>query len=439
MIFFENQYFFPSHVQLSSAFVSLLPIFSESPPIVERFKPGFVYERRSRHESGSTSFVSSSDLDLALDPAPASTTLRRSTRPSRPPNWYGFFSPVSLVATLSTISIPSCYKQAMEHECSQIAMQAELQALEENYTWDIVPCPPTVKPIGSTWVFSVKLRSDGSLDRYKARLVALGNKQEYGVDYEETFAPVSKMTTIRTILAIAASQSWRLHQMDVKNAFLHGDLQEEIYMKLPSGMTTSSPHDVFKLRRSLYGLKKAPRAWFEKFRSTLLSFSFTQSQYDSSLFLHTSTSGIVILLVYVDDIIIIGTDCGLITKLQQRLHATFHMKDLVHLTYFLGLEVHYRSHGLFMNQHKYIQDLITLARLEDTSSVDTPMEVNVKYRKYEGDLLEEPTLYRRLVGSLIYLTTTRLDISYVVHQVSQFMSSPRHLHLVAIRRIIRYL
>ena len=221
---------------------------------MERFKPGFVYERRSRHESGSTSFVPLSDLDLAPNPAPASTTLRWSTRPSRPPNWYGFFSPVSLVATLSTIFIPSCYKQAMEHQCWKIAMQAELQALEENHTWDIVPCPPIVKPIGSKWVFSVKLCSDGSLDRYKARLVSLGNKQEY-VDYEETFAPVAKMTTVRTILAIAASQSWRLHQMDMKNVFLHGDLQEEIYMKLPSGMTISSPHDVYKLRRSLYGLK----------------------------------------------------------------------------------------------------------------------------------------------------------------------------------------
>ena len=283
--------------------------------------------------------------------------------------------------------------------------------------------------------FSIKLRSDGSLDRYKACLVALGNKQEYGVGYEETFSPVAKMTTVRTFLAIVASQSWRPHQMDVKNAFLHGDLQEEIYMKLSSGTTTSSPHDVCKLKRSLYGLKQA----IEKFCSTLLSFSCTQSQYDSSIFLHTSTSGIVILLVYVDDIIITGTDCGLITKLQQLLHATFHMKDLSQLTYFLGLEVHYRSHGLFVNQHKYIQDLITLASLEDTSSIDTLMEVNVKYRKDEGDLLDEPTLYRRLVGSLIYLTTTLPDISYDVHQVSQFMSSPRHLHLDAIRRIIRYL
>ena len=341
MIFFENQYFFPSHVQLSSAFVSLLPIFFKSPPIVERFKPSFVYERRSRHESGSTSFVPPSNLDLAPDLAPASTTLRRSTRPSRPPNWYGFFSPISLVATLSTISIPSCYKQAIEHKCWKIAMQAELQALEENHTWDIAPCPPTVTPIRSKWVFSIKLHSDGSLDRYKARLVALGNKHEYGVDYEETFAPVAKMTTVRTILAIAASQSWRLHQMDVKNGFLHGDLQEEIYMKLPSDMTTSSPHDVCKLKRSLYGLKQEPHAWFEKFHSTLISFNFIQSQYHYSLFLHTSTSSIVILLVYVDVIIITGTDCGLITKLQQLLHATFHMKDLGQLTYFLGLKVHY--------------------------------------------------------------------------------------------------
>ena len=216
--------------------------------------------------------------------------------------------------------------------------------------------------------------------------------------------------------------------MDVKNVFLHGDLQEEIYMKLPSGMTNSS----CKLKRSLYGLKQAPRAWFEKFRSTILSFSFTQSQYDSSLFFHTSVLGIVLLLVYVDDIIITGTNCGLITKLLRMLHTTFHMKELGHLTYFLGLEVHHRASGIFVNQHKYIQDLITFAGLEDTSSVDTLTEVNVKCRKNERDLLDDPTLYRHLVGSLIYLTTTRPDISYVVHQVSQFMTSPRHLHLAAV-------
>ena len=134
-------------------------------------------------------------------------------------------------------------------------MEAELQALEENYTWYIVSCPPHVKPIGSKWVYTVKLKYDGSLDRYIARLVALGNKKEYGLDYEETSVPVSKMTTVRTILAIVSSQSWSLHQMDVKNAFLNEDLKEEIYMKLPPGMSMMTSAEVCKLRRSLYGLK----------------------------------------------------------------------------------------------------------------------------------------------------------------------------------------
>jgi len=217
-----------------------MPHFSDSSTIVERLKPGFVYERcrpadpSSLHDSAS-----------ALDPVTPAIPLRRSTRPSKPPDWYGFYTPVSLSATLSSICIPSCYTQAMEHECWKQTMQEELQALQENHTWDIVPCPPTVKPIGSKWVFSIKLLFNGSLDHYKARLVALGNKHECRVDYEETFAPVAKMTTVRTILAIVASKSWPLHQMDVKNVFLHGDLKEEIYMKLPSGMTTSSPNDVY--------------------------------------------------------------------------------------------------------------------------------------------------------------------------------------------------
>ncbi|KAL3502083.1 hypothetical protein ACH5RR_036532 [Cinchona calisaya] len=327
----------------------------------------------------------------------------------------------------------------MEHECWRQAIDAEFLALEENQTWDVVSCPPSVKPLGSKLVFSIKLRPDGSIDRYKARLVVLGNKQQYGLDYDETFAPVAKMTTVRTIVALAASQSWSLHQMDVKNAFLHGDLKEEVYIKLPHGMPTSSPNTVCKLKRSLYGLKQAPRVWFEKFRSTLLGFSFTQSQYDSSLFLQRTSKGLVILLVYVDDIVITGSDKDGISQIQNLLHSSFHMKDLGQLTYFLGLEVHHRPQGIFLNQQKYIQDLVDVAGLTNTTSVETPMEINVKYRRDEGELLEDPTFYRKLVGSLIYLTITRPDISYAVHIVSKFMQAPRHLHLSAVRRIIKYI
>lgn len=421
----------------------MLPLFTNTDADPVPSKPLLMYQRRksntSNHISAPTRPPPDHTLDVDLAPAATDAPLRQSTRVRKPPDRYGFPTPSSLTTTLSSIPIPKSYKQAMEHECWRQAIETELLALEENQTWDVVPCPPSVKPLGSKLVFSVKHRPDGSIDRYKARLVVLGNKQEYGLDYDETFAPVAKMTTVRTILALAASQSWSLHQMDVKNAFLHGDLKEEVYIRLPNGMPTSSSNDVCKLKRSLYGLKQAPRVWFETFRSTLLGFSFTQSLHDSSLFLRRTSKGIVVLLVYVDDMIITGSDKEAISEIQNLLHSTFHMKDLGQLNYFLGLEVHHQPQGIFLNQHKYILDLVRLAGLTGTTSVDTPMEINVKYRRDEGELLENPTLYRKLVGKLIYLTITRPDISYAVHTVSKFMLSPRHLHLSAVRRIIRYL
>ena len=214
------------------------------------------------------------------------------------------------------------------------------------------------------------------------------------------------MTSVRLLLAIAASQSWPLYQMDVKNAFLHGDLQEEVYMRIPKGVSSPSKRSVCRLRKSLYGLKQAPRAWFETFRGHLCASGFTQSPYDPSLFpCHTST-GVTVLLVYVDDIIITGTDDGMIKSLRASLRDSFHMKDLGPLHYFLGLEVHQSPKGLFVNQHKYTSDLIELADLHDSSPVDTPIEVNLRLSKDDGDLLPDPHTYRRLVGSLVYLTIT---------------------------------
>jgi hypothetical protein len=259
------------------------------------------------------------------------------------------------------------------------------------------------------------------------------------VDYEEKFAPVVKMTTVRTVLSIAASQGWSLHQMDIKNAFLHGDLKEDIYMTPPQSFFSSPSFAVCKLKRSLYGFKQAPRAWFEKFRSTLLRLSFVQSQYDSSLFLCKTSTSLVLLLVYVNDIVITGTDSNLIAHLKQNLQASFHMKDFGPLTYFLGLEVHTDSLGIFLNQHKYTQDLVSLADLQVSPLADTPMEVNMKYRREEGDLLSDPTVFRQFVESLNYLTITWPDISFIVQQASQFMQTPCHLHLADVRCIIRYL
>jgi transposase InsO family protein len=285
VIFFENQHFFPVS-SLPSSSTMVLPSFekrlSDLPPVSSRFKPGIVYTRRSRPQPLPVAHPVSDPTALQIQSVatPPVPLVRRSSRVSVPPDRYGFSSSSSensisaLTATLANFDIPNCYSHAAKHDCWRQAMQEEIAALEANHTWDIEPCPPTVVPLGCKWVYSVKVRSDGSLDRYKARLVALGNNQEYGVNYEETFAPVAKMTTVRTILALAASNDWPLHQMDVKNAFLHGDLKECIYMKPPPGLFLSPTSHVCKLRRSLYGLKQAPRAWFDKFHTTLLQFSF---------------------------------------------------------------------------------------------------------------------------------------------------------------------
>ncbi|RDX63914.1 hypothetical protein CR513_57595, partial [Mucuna pruriens] len=272
-------------------------------------------------------------------------------------------------------------------------MEIELLALDKNQTWDIVSCLPSVKPLGNKFVFSIKNRLGGPVDCYKAGLIVLANKQEYGLNYDKTFALVAKMTTMHTIIALAALQSWSLHQMDVKNAFLHGDLMEEVYIKLSYGMHTPSPYTICKLKHSLYGLKQAPRVWFEKFRSTIIGFSFTQIQYDPSLFFQRTLKGIMV-LVYVDDIVMTSSDQNAFSKLKQILHSTFHMKQLGNLPYFLGLE---------------------LAGLTNSTPIDTSLEVNVKYRREEGEILDYSTIYCKQLDNLIYVTITRLDISIVVH------------------------
>ncbi|WVZ17516.1 hypothetical protein V8G54_010498 [Vigna mungo] len=416
VIFLESVYFFANHHDSFSSPIFVLPLFSNSSTGQSSSRPLLTHQRRNtttQHhlaQSHGPLQDTSLDTDPVQAPKPEPAPLRRSSR----------------IATLSYIPIPSSHKHAMKNECWKKAIESELLALKENQTWDIVSCPPSVKPLGSKFVFSIKLCSDGSIDRYKAQLVVLGNKQEYGLDYDETFAPVAKMTTVRTILALTASKSWPLHQMDVKNAFLHGDLKEEVYITLPGGMSTLSQNTVCKLKRSLYGLKQAPRVWFEKFCSTLFGFSFNKSQYDSSLFLQWTPKGIVILRVYVDDIVVTGSDQDAISRIKQMLNSTFHMKELGHLNYFLGLEVHYHPEGIFVNQHKYIQDLVQLAGLTNATPVDTPMKES---------FLTIPLN----IGSLIYVTITRPDISYVVHTVSKFMQSPRHFHFSAVQRIIKYL
>ncbi|KAL3378593.1 hypothetical protein AABB24_004490 [Solanum stoloniferum] len=327
------------------------------------------------------------------------------------------------------------------------AMKLEIQALEDNNTWEIVDLPPGKNAIGSKWVYKIKYKANGELERFKARLVAKGYSQQEGLDYYDTFSPVAKMVTVRCVIALAVSKGWNLYQMDVYNAFLQGDLDEEVYMEMPQGFKQEG-HKVCKLLKSLYGLKQASRQWNIKLTTALLKAGFMQSTYDYSLFTWKRNEGMVIVLVYVDDLLITGNSESMITEAKEVLHQQFKLKDLGELKYFLGIEVLRSAQGVILNQRKYILELISETGLTGAKPSCTPLESNSKLTSVEFDkangvigdaVLHDITGYQRLVGKLLYATITRPDISYAVQSLSQFMQQPKKSHLEAANRVIRYL
>ena len=298
--------------------------------------------------------------------------------------------------------------------------------------------PVGKSPIGCRWVYKIKHRSDGSIERYKARLVAKGYTQLEGIDYHDTFSPTAKMVTVRCLLALAAARDWSLHQLDVHNVFLHGDLHEEIYMTPPPGLRRQGENIVCRLNKSLYGLKQASRQWFAKFSEAIKSAGYIQSKADYSLFTRQQGQSFTALLIYVDDILITGNDPEAINALKRFLHGHFKIKDLGNLKYFLGIEVSQSKKGIFISQRKYALEILKDSGLLGARPVEFPMEQNVKLSN-TGELLKDPAKYRRLVGRLIYLTITRPDITYPVHVLSRFMHEPRQPHMEAALRILKYL
>jgi hypothetical protein len=341
--------------------------------------------------------------------------------------------------SVSTNIEPQFYHQVVQHQHWRKAMSDEIHALEENNTWFLTDLPSHKKTIGRRWVYKIKFKADGSIERYKTRLVAKGYTQCEGLDYFDTFSPVAKITTVRILLALTASKNWFIHQLDVNNAFLHGELDEEVYMSLPPGYASKGEHRVCKLTKSLYGLKQASQQWFAKFSTTLLQHGFNQSRADYSLFTRVKGDVFVALLVYVDDIIIASNDDSEVSHLIYFLNTQFKLKDLGPLKYFFGLEVARSSKGIYVCQKKYTLEIIEDTGLLASKPVTFPMESNLKLSCTYGDLLQDATSYRRVVGRLLYLTLTRPDISYSVQVLSQFMDSPRQPHMNAIVRVVRYL
>jgi histone deacetylase 1/2 len=257
--------------------------------------------------------------------------------------------------------------------------------------------------IDCKWVYRVKKNADGTIDRYKARLVAKGYKQRYGIDYEDTFSPVVKAAIIRTVLAIAVSRGWVLRQLDVKNAFLHGVLEEEVYMRQPPGFEDqNAPNYICKLGKALYGLKQAPRAWFSRLSSKLYALSFTSSRTDTSLVLYHKSGITLYVLIYVDDIIVTSSSDKAIAALLKDLNDDFAIKDLGELHFFLGLEVKKTESGLLLTQEKYARDLLDKVGMTNCKSAPTPMSSTEKLSLHDGTPLspDDNTQYRSIVGAL---------------------------------------
>jgi histone deacetylase 1/2 len=319
-------------------------------------------------------------------------------------------------------------------------MKEEYDALIRNNTWTLVAPPAHKQPIGCKWVFRVKENPDGTIHKYKARLVAKGSHQQAGSDFTETFSPVVKPVTVRTVLTIAVSNKWPIQQIDVNNAFLNGILEEEVYMQQPQGFEASDRTLVCKLNKALYGLKQAPRAWFDRLKAALIGYGFSASKCDPSLFMMKTSTLHLIVLVYVDDIIITGSSLPHIQKLITKLNAEFALKQLGTLDYFLGIEVFHLANGaLLLSQAKYIRDLLSKAKMDTANGMSTPMASTLKLSKIGSVPVEDPTLFRSIVGALQYATLTRPEIAFSVNKVCQFLSNPLEEHWKAVKRILRYL
>jgi hypothetical protein len=339
--------------------------------------------------------------------------------------------------------VPRNYEEASKVTNWMKAMQDEYDALIKNNTWTLTTMPEDRTAIGSKWTFRIKYNSDGTIAKYKARLVAKGYTQQEGIDFNETFAPVAKFTTIRAMLALTALKGYRETQMDVNTAYLHADVEEELYMEQPDGFQIKGENGenlVCKLNKSIYGLKQAGRNWNKTLDNWLKDNKMIQSQTDPCLYVYENgdSQDFLALAIYVDDMFCIDNNQQLRDKLLEELNKRFKMVDLGRVNWILGMKVTRTTEGsIRIDQEKYVNDILEKYGMENCKTVKTPIEAK---RNASDTKFEHKSLYLSLVGSLIYLSTvTRPDISYAVGKAAQKMSNPSVSDWILAKRILRYL
>lgn len=331
------------------------------------------------------------------------------------------------------------------------AMQEEIEALHKNKTWQLVPLPRGRKAIGNKLVYKIKRDSNDQVERYRARLVVKGYAQKEGIDFNEIFSPVVRLTTIRVVLAMCATFDLHLEQLDVKTAFLHGELEEEIYMLQPEGFTEIGKENlVCRLNKSLYGLKQAPRCWYKRFDSFIISLGYNRlsSDYCTYYKRFDGDNDFIILLLYVDDMLVAGPNKDRIQELKAQLAKEFDMKDLGPANKILGMQIHRdrNNRKIWLSQKNYFNKILRRFNMQDCKPVSTPVPVNFKLSSSmcpsnEAERREMSRVpYASAVGSLMFaMICTRPDIAQAVGVVSRFMANPGGEHWNTVKRILRYI
>ncbi|CAJ2634277.1 unnamed protein product [Trifolium pratense] len=329
---------------------------------------------------------------------------------------------------------------SMDADLWQEAINDEMDSLESNKTWHLVDLPPGCKPIGCKWILKKKLKPDGTVEKYKARLVAKGFRQRENIDFFDTFSPVTRITSIRVLISIAAIYNLIVHQMDVKTAFLNGDLEEEIYMEQPEGFVIHGQETkVCKLDKSLYGLKQAPKQWHEKFDNLMILNGFRLNESDKCIYYKSDDNICTIICLYVDDMLIFGSNLSAINDVKSLFSNNFDMKDLGEASVILGIKITRSEKGISLDQSHYVEKILKKYGYFNCKPGCTPYDPSVKLFKNTGDSVRQ-TEYASIIGSLRYATDcTRPDIAYVVGLLCRFTSRPSDEHWHAIERVMRYL
>ncbi|GJS82190.1 retrovirus-related pol polyprotein from transposon TNT 1-94 [Tanacetum coccineum] len=335
---------------------------------------------------------------------------------------------------------PKTYKDALTQSCWIEAMQEELNEFERLEVWELVPRLDKVMVITLKWIYKVKLDELGGILKNKARLVARGYRQEEGIDFEESFAPVVRLEAIRIFLAFAAHMNMVVYQMDVKTAFLNGNLREEVYVSQPDGFVDpDNPNHVYKLKKALYGLKQAPRAWYDMLSSFLISQDFSKGSVDPTLFIRKEGKELLLVQVYVDDIIFVASTPELCDLFAKIMCSKFKMSMMGKILFFLGLQIFQNPRGIFINQSKYALESLKKYGFDSCDPVDTPMVEKSKLDEDKEGKAVDPSHYRGMIGTLLYLTASRPDLQFAICMCARYQARPTEKHLHAVKRIFRYL